>query len=574
MNLDKFNSYLEKMQKERILRMHEIVFELYSNEQNKANVSKKLKFSPQTIGPDLDLLEEVKIIRSSRVEHRKGIPSTYYITDIQSILKGLKIPKFDVCFQLLFKLKPFYAKIKELEQKGKEFQMPVRIFPLGSEIFLLQFLGSLLVLAAIIFHPHIKFYESLSQDLPFDFEKYNSIIRTHIPEISDDIKAWITQNSKEINEIYEFVWNNLYRKFFRSILKESSLTIINGYKASQDEKIKEHIQTLKAQNLFYGKVNLNKMDDLIDYERNIRQRLYKGLNESAILIQKAMKKTLDDKETLNKLDSIRSEITKLRNDIRKSIISQEKNREIANIKLQIIMVLLVESTLFLKLCNEVNNEINSSNWENVPIILREIISNLSKINNLLMLQQNIMIKGVNVKNIASQLESEFKLILGEFYAPLKKDKLKKKEYYKKLSEILLSIGEAIQAEMGGIILLSELYQFVKKKYPQVELEVEDLKVSLKNLKDDKLILGLKKLKSGIELVRFYPSDVSGDMNKVLELATELGQLNITDVMNRLNWTHERSQMVLEDLVNNKIAKKSSKYSEGEIWYFPGLEKGG
>ena len=93
------------MKKERILRLHKIVFELYSTEQNKANISKKLKFAPQTIGPDLDLLEDVKIIRKSRVEHRKGIPSTYYITDIQSILRGLGVPQKDVGFQLLFKLR-------------------------------------------------------------------------------------------------------------------------------------------------------------------------------------------------------------------------------------------------------------------------------------------------------------------------------------------------------------------------------------------------------------------------------------------------------------------------------------
>ncbi|MFX1452541.1 MAG: hypothetical protein ACFFCM_17015, partial [Promethearchaeota archaeon] len=66
----------------------------------------------------------------------------------------------------------------------------------------------------------------------------------------------------------------------------------------------------------------------------------------------------------------------------------------------------------------------------------------------------------------------------------------------------------------------------------------------------------------------------GDMNKILELAAELEQLKIGDVMSRLNWNHERSQLVLKDLVKNNIAKKSSKYSEGEIYYFPGLEKGG
>ncbi|MFX1451223.1 MAG: hypothetical protein ACFFCM_10300, partial [Promethearchaeota archaeon] len=555
MNLEKFNSYLEKMQKERILRLQEIVFELYASEQNKANISKILKFSPQTIGPDLDLLEEVKIIRSSRIEHRKGIPSTYYITDIESILKSLKMPQMDVSFKLLFKLKPYYAKIKELEQKEKELQYLGRIFSLSSELFLLQFVSSLLLFAAVIFYPHIEYYDNLKQDLPIDFERYNSIIQTHISEISEEVKKWVIQNSKEINEIFEFVWNNLSKKFLKSMLKESSLAIINGYKASKDEELREHIQKLKAQNLIYGKINLKNIDDLIKYERDIRQKLYKSLNDSNILIQKSMKKTLDDKEISNLLDSIRSDLTKYRNDVRKSIIIEEKDVETANIKLQIIMVLLVESTLLLKLCNELDGAIGSSNWENVTILIQEIKLNLSKIRDLLILQQNIMTTGANIKNIASQLESEFKLILGEFHEPLKKEKFKKKEYYKKLSDILLSLGEEIQAEMGGIILLAELYQLLKKKYPQVELEVEDLKVSLNNLKDDKLILGLKKLKSGIELVRFYPSEISGDMNKILELAAELEQLKIGDVMSRLNWNHERSQLVLEDLVKNNIAKK-------------------
>jgi len=560
------------MQKERILRLHDIIFELYADEENKANISKKLKISPQTIGPDLDLLEEVKIIRKSRIEQRKGIPSTYYITDIQSILKSLKVPQFDIAFQFLFKLKSCYVKIKKLELKGEKLPIYSKVFPLGSEIFLLQFLGSLLLFAAIMFFPHIKFYKKLKDELPIDFERINSVIKTKGPKIPEEIINWIKENNEEINEIYEFVWNNLYKKFFVAMFQEHTLGIITEYKESQEEMIQKQIQQLRAHNLLYGKISLKNIDDLINYERKTRQNLFKNINNSVIQVQKAMKKTLDDKETLGQLDSIRAELAELRTDSRKSIINREDNLETAQVKLEIIIVLLVESNLLLNLCSKINNTIDLQNWEIVPVLIREISSHALKLNNLIVWQQNMIIDSANIKNVAAQLKKDFKIILGEYYEPLKKPKYKKKEYYKKLSDILLSLGESIQKNSGGIILLSNLYLLIKDKYPQIEFEVDDLKTVLNKLKKKKLILGLKKQKSGIEIVRFYPSEVSNDISLVLELATELGPLKISDLMTKLNWTHERSQVVLEDLEKKNIAKKSKKYSEGEIWFFPGLKR--
>ena len=60
------------MKKTRILRLKEILFELYGFERNKYEVAKLVGVTPQAIGPEIDLLEDVDLLKKVRVEKRRS----------------------------------------------------------------------------------------------------------------------------------------------------------------------------------------------------------------------------------------------------------------------------------------------------------------------------------------------------------------------------------------------------------------------------------------------------------------------------------------------------------------------
>jgi len=568
------------MQKERILRLKQILFELFVTEQNKSRISRILNISPQTIGPDLDLLEQFLLIVKTREEHTKGIPSTFYKTNVNFIVNSLNL-NFDethLLMELIETLQPIYSKIKiyqkrvlkELNAKAIE-EIYNTIIPLNMEMLILQFVISILLFGAVFFHDHIPFLSRIEEEkLPIgNYKLYASRMKLQGKYQEDEeVINWLKVNSESIGNLYENIWNRFYKDFFfSSVLKEPVMKVVNNMDKIKGQEIKDTIEKLKAQNMLYISSDFKNIDKLKTHERKLRQSTQEMLNQANIIIQKGMKHFLNEKELLDKFDNLRSRISPLKNQIMRMNIG-EGSLEILKVKSQIMNVILVKTNILSNLC--VKLEENFDNKNNILILIPEVNSDISDLNILLNFAKEISPDLKSTKKIEKKFQSRFQLILREFRTPIKKAELSKKEYQRIIQERLLEIGEILKEETGGIVSIPELYQKFKKTHPEFEFELNDLRKNISKLADRKLIAGIKKLKSGVEVVKFYPTDGSSDQNAIVELAYETGKVTVALLMKSLNWSQERIRQVLEDLEHSKILYRTSSASEGEVWYLKGL----
>ncbi|MHA1651810.1 MAG: hypothetical protein ACTSYB_16580 [Candidatus Helarchaeota archaeon] len=576
---DQFSKILAKMQKERIVRIRQILFELYATEQNKSRISKILRISPQTVGPDLDLLERYSLIVRTREEHTKGIPSIFYKTNIDSMVNSLNLSYEDtqLLMQLIDKFQPIYSEIKgyqrELlkEANTEAFEeIYSTIIPLNRKMLILQFIISILLWNAVFFYKYIPFFSKLEENkLPIEnYKLYIARMKVLMKYKEDGATInWLMENSESIGQLYDKIWNEFYKDFFfSSVLREPMMKVIRSLDIIKEYEIREIIEKLKIQRVFFPS-DFKKSNELKRQEMNVKQKIQELLNNANIIIQKGMKFFLKEKELLNKLDNLRSRISLLKNQIGRIGIG-EGALEILKVKSQVMNVILVQANMLSNLC--VKLEENFDNRSAVLVLIPEINSIISDLNVLLNFAQEISPHIKNAEKIKEQLQSQFQLILKEFRTPIKKKDLSKKEYQRIIEEKLLEIGEILKEETGGIITIPELYQKFKKRYPEIELELDDLRKNINKLIDKRLIPRIKKLKSGVEVLRFYPSEFSADQTAIVDLVYKRGKVTVAFLMKTLNWSQERIRQVLEDLEHSKILYRTSSASEGEVWYLKGV----
>jgi len=579
-NNNKFSKTLGKLQKERILRLKQILFELYTMEQNKSRISKLINISPQTIGPDLDLLEASQLIIQVREEHTKGIPSTFYKTNINYIADALDLEpeEISLLLNLIEIFRPIYSKLKGYQREILEGlnSKPIEevydtIIPLNLKMFALQFIISILLFGAIFFHNQIPFLSKFEEDrLPIiDYKLYASRMKLQISYQDDDeIIHWLDLNFEAIIRLYEKIWNRFYRDFFfTSIFKEPLLGVVNNIDKIKENQIRELIGNLKTQKLLVMSSEFKKIADFKSHENQSKQKMQEALNQASIIAQKAMKQFLNREDLLNKFDGIRSRISALKNQLPKLVIG-EGTPDLLRVKSQVLNILLVQTTLLSNLC--VKLEENFEHEENLTVLLPELDSIISNLTILMNYTRDISPDLKSAKALEAQLRTQFQFILNEFRTPIKKSELSPKEYFKILEDKLLDLGDALKAEAGGLVSFPDLYQHFKKRFPEVEIDLNDLRKGINTLQDQKLIVGIKKVKSGVEVVRFQPPELAPDQNAIIEIACETGKLTVASLMDSLNWSQERTRQVLADLESSKLLYRTSSASEGEVWYLKGI----
>lgn len=146
-------------------------------------------------------------------------------------------------------------------------------------------------------------------------------------------------------------------------------------------------------------------------------------------------------------------------------------------------------------------------------------------------------------------------------------KASRKEIIERLSGLILQLLEKIEPETGGTISVSEFISKFQTRYPKEKAKIDDILTALDSLAKKKLILGVKELGSGIKIIESKPSEFTPDIEKVLKLFHDAPSLNLKELMEATDWDVIRCTRVLNSLENSKLAKKVSKFSEGERWYF-------
>ncbi|MHA1232310.1 MAG: hypothetical protein ACTSPQ_16885 [Candidatus Helarchaeota archaeon] len=139
-----------------------------------------------------------------------------------------------------------------------------------------------------------------------------------------------------------------------------------------------------------------------------------------------------------------------------------------------------------------------------------------------------------------------------------------------LANAILKLGMNRKNITGGLLTLSELVLLVKSHTPYKNVKVAAIKKALNKLEKEGLICGLKKLKTGVEIVEFIPMSLNKDQNTLLALASRTGVISFEEAMTKLNWSQERLIRVLESLERANIAKRDPSYASGRKWYFPGF----
>jgi len=139
------------------------------------------------------------------------------------------------------------------------------------------------------------------------------------------------------------------------------------------------------------------------------------------------------------------------------------------------------------------------------------------------------------------------------------------KYFDSLSEKILLIGENRLNDTGGLLSITELMLELKKI--NIRASPKDVEKTVEKLEKEKVIPGIRELKSGVKLVEFIDVALSDDPREALNLAAEKGWLALSNLM-QIGWSKERAERALKELTDAEIARYDSSYSGGNIWFFP------
>ena len=132
------------------------------------------------------------------------------------------------------------------------------------------------------------------------------------------------------------------------------------------------------------------------------------------------------------------------------------------------------------------------------------------------------------------------------------------------------IIKELKEENGGLMALSEVVLETNKRRPGMVIAPGYIVKAVEKLENEKLIPGIKKLKSGSEIVEFFPVSMTTDGMEILSVAAKKGWTTLEEVILKTEWNRERAKRALEALKKAGIARLDKSYSEGEKYYFPGL----
>ncbi len=142
--------------------------------------------------------------------------------------------------------------------------------------------------------------------------------------------------------------------------------------------------------------------------------------------------------------------------------------------------------------------------------------------------------------------------------------------HEKLGMLLYQRALLKRKENGGIMTFAEAYLLTNTGKLAQKLENKDIEKAVKILEKNKLIPGIRQLKSGVKIISFFPIELTDDQNEVLSIASRSGSVTLEEIMLKTGWTKTRAQSVLQTLEEEGITRKDKSYAHGEKYYFPGF----
>ncbi|MHA1521358.1 MAG: hypothetical protein ACTSRK_14335 [Promethearchaeota archaeon] len=126
-------------------------------------------------------------------------------------------------------------------------------------------------------------------------------------------------------------------------------------------------------------------------------------------------------------------------------------------------------------------------------------------------------------------------------------------------------------ETGGLLTIPDIFERVNTGVLQGSISMEDVEKAVKMLRKNKIIPEIRTLESGVLIASFFPVQYTQDQASILNLVKDDGVINTGDVCKELNWTVERAERALQNLVDTRVARIMETFRTGKRYFFPSLK---
>ncbi|WP_457558492.1 hypothetical protein [Candidatus Harpocratesius sp.] len=126
-------------------------------------------------------------------------------------------------------------------------------------------------------------------------------------------------------------------------------------------------------------------------------------------------------------------------------------------------------------------------------------------------------------------------------------------------------------ETGGLLTLPDIFDRVNTGILQGKITIDDVEKAVKILKKSNVIPELRKLENGVLIASFFPVQYTQDQALILNLVKDDGVITTGDVCKNLNWTIERAERALQNLVDTRVARIMETFRTGKRYFFPSLK---
>jgi ESCRT-II complex subunit VPS22 len=128
-----------------------------------------------------------------------------------------------------------------------------------------------------------------------------------------------------------------------------------------------------------------------------------------------------------------------------------------------------------------------------------------------------------------------------------------------------------KTETGGLLTLPDVFDRINTGALKNKVTIDDLEKAIKILKKDKVIPEVNRLPSGVLAISFFPVQYTQDQAAILEIVKNDGVINTGDVCKTLNWTVDRAERALQNLVDTRVARITQTFRTGKQYFFPSLK---
>ena len=147
----------------------------------------------------------------------------------------------------------------------------------------------------------------------------------------------------------------------------------------------------------------------------------------------------------------------------------------------------------------------------------------------------------------------------------------KKIIHSKLAMLAYQRVMLEKTETGGLLTLPDVFDRVNTGILKNRITINDVEKAVKILKKKNVIPEINKLESGVLVISFFPVQYTQDQTEILKLVKNNGVITTGDVCKSLNWTLERAERALQNLVDTRVARITETFRTGKQYFFPSLK---